>query len=169
VVIISEDGAHEHVFPFEVLCSEIAHALLGHRRRGTRTSPGRRRRVAARIAKRGSAPVPRESEPSERSDRPARRRVVAGTVRRAAGRTREKEAGANAGEGGRQPRPASLTLFILVATFSADRVGRRPLLLSSAARDAWSFRSLASLSWGITVTPRSRGPSPCAVHRVRPS
>ena len=42
-----EVGAHEHAFPLEVRCGEIAHALLGHRRRGARPTPGRRRRAAA--------------------------------------------------------------------------------------------------------------------------
>lgn len=44
-----EVGTHEDAFPLEVRCGEIAHALLlGHRRRGARPAPGRRRRAAAR-------------------------------------------------------------------------------------------------------------------------
>lgn len=44
-----EVGAQEHAFPLEVRCGEIAHALLGHRRRGARPLPcTRRRRAAAR-------------------------------------------------------------------------------------------------------------------------
>ncbi|CAD6217468.1 unnamed protein product [Miscanthus lutarioriparius] len=56
------------------------------------------------------------------------------------------------------------TLFILVATFLLDRVGRRPLLLTSAGG---MIISLIGLGTGLTVvgitrTPRSRWPSLCA-------